>query len=243
MKCNEDHLVKGHDCILSCIGKVPIFHSLSIDEKKKINSLATRKSYKKGELLFLEEQKLNSLFIVHVGKVKISKTTNSGQEHLIRILSTGDFIGEDTLFEEKLTDTFAEAVEPTEACIIRLKDMQTIINETPSIGLKLLTEVSRRLKKTEQLLNILQMQSIDQRVATILIQFQEENRGVAYTQTQAIQLDVKKGDLAKYIGITPESLSRKFSSFQEKGFIELIGQRQIIIKDKNALLNIALGEY
>ncbi|MCT8137074.1 Crp/Fnr family transcriptional regulator [Anaerobacillus sp. CMMVII] len=230
------------DCILSCVGKVPIFKSLSDEETQKVSSLVTRKSYKKGEMLFLEEQKLDCLFIVHVGKVKISRVTSSGQEHLIRILATGDFIGEDTLFEEKLTDTFAEAIEPAEACIIRLKDMQKIINETPAIGLKLLTEVSRRLKKTEQLLNILQMQSIDQRVATILMDLMKEHRDKQNKQTPDIKLDVKKGDLAKFIGITPESLSRKLSLFQEKGWIELIGQRQINIKDEGALLKIVLNE-
>lgn len=244
MKLKPTDACTGHDCVLSCVGKVPIFQSLTKEEMKTVSSYVKRRTYTKGEMLFLEEEQLNSLFIVHRGKVKISKTTSTGNEHLIRILSTGEFIGEDTLFEEILTDTFAEAIEPTEACVISLKDMQLLINDTPAIGLKLLTEVSRRLKETERLLNILQMSSIEQRVATLLFHFLKGDKSKQTDRNRnslEINLDVKKGDLAKYIGITPESLSRKLSQFQDKGYIRLVGQRQIIVKNEEALLRIALG--
>lgn len=223
----------------SCVKIVPIFNTLSEGEMKKVESHAQARQYKKGEILFFDGDIIDQLMIIHRGKLKQSHLLESGEEHVYRILSVGDFIGEYAIFEESKSEGLVEALEETEICVIPREEIQLLVAEYPVIALKLLKELSHRLKSTENLVNLLQMQNIDQRVATVLLQLL---KNTSVEGEMIVTLEIRKGDLASYLGITPESLSRKLSSFQREGWIHLKGQREIHIKNKDALLQIAGGE-
>jgi CRP/FNR family transcriptional regulator len=97
----------------------------------------------------------------------------------------------------------------------------------PEISLKVLEELSRRLVRTEQLLEDISLHSVERRLAQALLDLSGEDGEV--------ELEMSKKDLASQIGMTSETLSRKLTSFQEQGLIEQVGQRKIIIKDRAGL--------
>ena len=136
----------GHEEHSTCVSRVPIFNHLENDQMDEITKAIQSDTYKKGEIIYRAGEESDSLYIVKSGRVKIYRLSESGKEQLVRFLSAGDFTGELALFSDSVHESFAEAVENTEVCLIRRRDLHTFLMKYPSISLKILTEFSNRLE-------------------------------------------------------------------------------------------------
>jgi CRP/FNR family transcriptional regulator, anaerobic regulatory protein len=230
--------VNHHHCLSceanhqgDCIKKVPIFSNLTMEEMVEISMTTTQREYKKGESIYLEGEPSENLFVIHKGKVKISKLSEEGKEQIIRILHEGDFMGELSLFTQSPFMNNAEALGTTSVCIVNGKELSRLIEKNPSISLKIMKELSSRLEKTERLIESIGLGNVEQRVAEILLKMSDD--------TNVVNLSISKRDLAAHIGMSQETLSRKLSSFQEEGWIRQEGQRKIIIINRASLERIS----
>ncbi len=217
----------------TCIERVPIFSSLTRGEMAEIAMITAAKTYKKGEVIYLAGEKEKRLYVIHYGRVKISKMSEAGKEQIIRILEPGDFMGELSLFVQAPLNNNAEALEPTDVCMIDGNKLNQIINKNPGIAAKIIEELSKRLQNAENLIESLGLQDVEQRVADSLLRMSE---GKA-----EIQLSISKKDFAAHIGISQETLSRKLSQFQDMGVINQIGHKRILILDRESLKSMVPG--
>lgn len=143
-------------------------------------------------------------------------------------------MGELSLFSHSPMVDYGEALEKVSMCVIKGTTLKDLMAKYPSIAFKILEELSRRLEETEQRLEGISLYSVERRLADALL-----NLGL---ETDQIELDLTKRDLASQMGMTSETLSRKLTSFQELGFIEQIGQRKIVIKDRLGLEGMRQGD-
>lgn len=211
----------------TCIEIVPIFSNLTYDEMIEIAGITNSREYRKGEMIYMAGDKGEKLFVIHKGKVKITRFSESGKEQVIRVLGPGDFMGELSLFvHEPLTDN-AEALENTTVCVIDGDKLKELMGKYPSIALKVLEELSTRLGKAENLIEHLGIHDVETRIIETLLSLADEKGEVI--------LKMSKGDLASHIGMSQETLSRKLSYFQDMGWIKLVGHRKIIILDEEGL--------
>lgn len=225
MKCHCEHNRESN-----CIGSVPIFHSLTAEEMWEIAQITREATYEKGEEIYAMGDEVNSLFVIHSGRVKIYRLSDTGKEQVIRVLKAGDFMGELALFSHSPMGDYGEALEPSSMCVIEGGALKKLMRKYPIIAFKILEELSQRLEKTEQLLEDISLHSVERRLAQTLL---DKSRG-----TDHIELDMSKRDLASQMGMTGETLSRKLSSFQDLGLIEQIGHRRILIRDREGLEGI-----
>ena len=199
----------------TCIEIVPIFNTLTYDEMMEVAMITNSREYKKGEMIYMAGDKGDKLFVIHKGKVKITRFSDLGKEQVIRLLGPGDFMGELSLFvHEPLTDN-AEALEDTTVCIIDGEKLKGLMVKYPTIALKVLEELSARLEKAENLIEHLGIHNVESRIIDILLDLANDKG--------EITLKMSKGDLASHIGMSQETLSRKLSYFQELGLIKLVG--------------------
>lgn len=231
MRC-EDNVNVTH----LCVSKVPFFNHLNDAEMLKIVNKSRHKNFKKGEAIYRADDPLEYLYIVHQGSVKIYQLFESGKEQLLRILEPGEFMGELALFTEKNLDNYAEAMENTEICTIHRDDMQALMKAYPTIAVKILEQFSNRLDKTEKLLGDLSTKDVETRMANYLLELAVRNN------TAEIMLPMSKKDLASHLGTSQETISRRLSNFQSKGWIEQKGQRHIKIINQDALSAIVSAE-
>lgn len=173
---------------------------------------------------------VDSLFVIHTGRVKIYRLSDTGKEQVIRVVSAGDFMGELALFSHSPVGEYAEALESSTMCIIEADSIRKLMERYPSIGFKVLEELSRRLEKTKQLLEDISLHSVERRLANALLDLS--------IGTTEVELEMSKRDLASQMGMSRETLSRKLSAFQSLGLIEQIGHRRILIKDRQGLEGI-----
>ncbi|HSH36270.1 Crp/Fnr family transcriptional regulator [Schnuerera sp.] len=211
----------------TCIEIVPIFNTLTYDEMMEVARITIARRYKKGEMVYMTGDKGERLFVIHKGKVKISRLSHMGKEQVIRILGPGDFMGELSLFvHEPLTDN-AEVLEDTTVCVIDGEKLKTLMGKYPTIAFKVMEELSSRLTRAENLIEHLGIHDVETRIVEMLLDLANDEGEVL--------LNMSKRDLASHIGMSQETLSRKLSYFQDMGWIKLKGHRRIIILDEDEL--------
>lgn len=227
--CGHNHHCT-HVSHKSCVSHVPIFNHLEEEQMDEIMETTQSVSYKKGEILYHAGDPSDSLYIVHTGKIRIYRISDSGKEQLVRILKPGDFTGELALFRETLHESYAEAMEVTKVCMIQRKDLQEFLMKYPSISLKILSEFSNRLEESEKQTTRFATEKVETRIAQFLAEcISEENR-------HEFVLPMSKKDLASYLGTTPETISRRLSDLEEQGLIKQKPQKKIEILDLDRLL-------
>jgi CRP/FNR family transcriptional regulator, anaerobic regulatory protein len=221
-----------------CAKKAPIFSVLDNEQLSDVMSMILRRRYKKGQVIFFEGDVSDKFYIINSGKIKIFKYNKEGKEQILYILSDGDFIGYLNLLKKGKVDYNAEALEDVGVCILTKDDFDKIVKRTPEISLRILESLHDRLVSLENLVQTLSTKDIEARIAGLLRGFakdfgREEREGIA------IDLPLSREEMANYIGVTRETMSRKLTAMEEEGVIELVGNRKIIIKDINMLEEMA----
>lgn len=214
----------------NCIEIVPIFSNLSDEEKLEVAKITGEKTYEKNEMIYMAGDKGDKLYVIHSGKVKITRIIESGKEQVIRVLGPGEFMGELSLFSPlKLKDN-GEALSKTIVCTIDGRNLKELMKKYPEIAFKVMEELSQRLEDTEDLIENISLYSVEKRIAQSLIKM---SRG-----KEEVLLNMRKGDWASQLGMSQETLSRQLTVLQHKKLVKLVGHRKIILLDKEALKEI-----
>jgi CRP/FNR family transcriptional regulator, anaerobic regulatory protein len=224
------HHKQGH---LECIRSVPIFNHLEGSQMDLIAKSAKTLHLHKGEILFRADEEDDALYIINSGKVRIYHLSDSGKEQLVRILNPGDFTGELAIFQSgSIHGNYAEALQNTSICLIQREDLQKYLVDYPQISLKLLSEVTIRLMDSEKQTTQVAIENVEVRI----ISFLAENVEKGNDNSPTVTLPMSKKDLASYLGTTPETISRKFTTLEERGLIKQLPKKKIKIMDLNQLL-------
>lgn len=217
-----------------CAKNVPIFSSLDAEEIEKVVSLIVRRKYSKGEIIVLEDSSLDSLVIINKGRVKAFRHTYEGKEQILYIFSEGDFFGEKNLIINQKATYSVEALEDTNICMISKADFKTLLKDYPAISYKIMEELCNRLIRLENAVESMSVKNVEARISSVLLEF--ANRyGKPHSKGILVELPLSREGIANYIGLTRETVSRKMSLLQEEGIIEMVGNKKIIIIDKEAL--------
>lgn len=213
----------------SCIETVPIFKNLTKDELNQVIEISNHKSLEKGKFIFTAGDTLDGLYVVHRGKIKITRYSEDGKEQIIRILSHGEFLGELALFSNETVNTYAEAIEPSIVCMVEHQGLKDLMSKSPLLSFKMMKELSKRLEKAEALIEHSNLYNALAKVTRLLLDLEKEN---------IVLFQTTKVNLSSSIGITPETFSRKLAELSDLGYIEIINNKTIRILDKKGLIGL-----
>lgn len=213
-----------------CAKKVSLFTSLSDKDLIKVINLITKKSFTKGEIIFSEGEIFNKLFIINSGSIKVYTYTKDGKEQILYILKEGDFLGDLNLLKKDIFNFNAMALESTNMCILHKDDFDTLIKTNPEISMKLLEYAHDRIASLENLVQTLTTKDVEVRLASLLINL-SNTFGIKTNIGIEITLPLTREDMANFIGVTRETISRKLSYFQSQNIIEIFENKIILIKD------------
>lgn len=218
----------------SCIRKVPVFEGLTTDEMSELEASVQSKPFKKGEFIFREGERSDSLFVLNDGLVKLSKVSDEGKEQIIRFLFPGDFFGQFALLQEKMHYAHAEVLEPSVVCSIQRHDLLQALERSPRMAYRFLLAVSERLQQSDEWMGTISLMETERRLAKLLLLFFDRNKA-----QPEVRLPARKKELAALIGTTPETLSRKLAVFEEQGVLSV--QRSTVVVLRPELLRNYAG--
>lgn len=217
-----------------CAAKIPIFENLSCEQLEEIVKEINHKVYKKRDVIFSEGNAADSLYFVNEGKIKLYKYNKEGKEQILHILSDGDFFGELDLFTNAEYKFNAEAIENTKVCALTKEKFKIIVTQNPEIAIKMLQNIGERLAVIENLAQNLSTNDVDARIAYLLINLMDKYSEVV-NGFKTIKLPISREDMANYIGVTRETISRKLKKLEYNEIIKIEGTKKIIVLDEQSL--------
>lgn len=194
----------------------------------EIKKLGRVQLFKKKEFLFNAGDEANGFYYVRAGEIRVFRMDDQGREVEVVRLTPGDFFGEAVVFASDKFPAFAQAVTDTETLFFTKKTILSHIDRDPSIARFFISLLANKCTVLNKRIETLELRTVRQRLAQfILTQSHEQHSDV-------IVLDMKKIELARFIGTISETLSRNLKQMQADNLIEVSGRR-IRVKDSQKL--------
>ena len=168
-------------------------------------------------------------YVVIQGKVKIYKLSFEGKEQIIHIFGAGEPFGEVAVFEGGFFPAHAQTLETSTLYFFPRTAFISLIQKNPLLALNMLAVLSRRLRVMTSKIEELSLKEVPGRIATYLLLLSKRSN-----ESDHVELDVTKSQLASLIGTTPETVSRIFTKLVHGDFLALDGSR-ITILDRSGL--------
>ncbi|GAA3737187.1 Crp/Fnr family transcriptional regulator [Leifsonia bigeumensis] len=219
----------AHAELEALVAKVPLFAGLTHEQISEIASRVRPRVVPRNQQLYGAGDINPYLRIIHTGTVKVYRITESGHEQVIRVLGSGDFLGEKAVISPSASDHFAVTLDESEICSLDHEDMRSYLLRYPSVAFTMLETLSARLGTTEEQVSAMTGEDAAGRVAAYLVGLADEYHRSSFL------LPISKKDVASYLGLTPETLSRRLAAFEDNGWIHLHGSRRVDLLDIEAL--------
>ena len=131
---------------------IQFFSEMSNRDLRMVVRFATTKSHRKGEIIIREDTVADTFYIIHRGKVAITKKFEDGEEMVLAIQHGGDFFGEMALLDQGPRSASAVALEPTVVLEISRVDFSILLKKAPLLAYAMMRELSVRLRGTGALM-------------------------------------------------------------------------------------------
>jgi len=187
--------------------------------------------FKKGELIFKEGEKVNGIYFVYSGKVKVHKKWGTEKELIIRFAQKGDILGHRGLGHDAHYPISATAIEPVNICYIDLNFFQSTLKVNHDFMYRLLLFFADELQESERKMRNLAHMQVKGRLAQALLALQEK---FGVTGDGFIDGTLSRQDLASFAGTTYETVFRIINEFTEEQSIRTEG-KSIALLDTDKL--------
>ena len=208
---------------------VPIFSDLKDSDLNIISDKMISRSYKKGQMILLEESQGETFFIIVSGAVKVTRLSDDGREVILAILGESDFFGEMSLLDGEGRSANIVANEDAEVLTLSRRDFLDCLETYPKIAIALLEELAIRLRKSDQHIESLSLSDSEHRIAITLIRFAQELGTIKQGDVKISNLPFQQ-DIANMAGTSRETVSRTLKLLEEKDLIKKEGKDLIIYK-------------
>ncbi len=214
--------------MIQFLRQIPLFASLKDEEIEAIYKLSVTKKCPKDAIILLEDEEGDTLFVILKGKVKVTTFSESGKEVIFSILNEGDFFGDMSLLDGKPRSATVISIEESVLRLIRRSDFNKLIETHPGIALRLLEELTSRLRKADERIESLALLDVTGRVAGILLQLADE-RGEKSERSILIKSRPTHQELANMVGTTRETVTRVLKQLENKKYLSMDGKDLTII--------------
>lgn len=131
------------------LAQVPLFSDLTKRELQVLAANCREREYPSGATLLRQGETGVGLFIITGGRVDVTQHAPDGETRQLGTFERGAVLGEMSLLDDLPRTATAVAVEPATALVIPVWDFRAALRESPEIAIKLLSVLSRRLRRQE----------------------------------------------------------------------------------------------
>jgi CRP/FNR family transcriptional regulator, nitrogen fixation regulation protein len=196
--------------------------------------LATRIRYERNTKVFDEDDSADCFYRVLEGGVRMVKLTSDGRRQITNFYLSGDMFG----LEAEVAHHFsAEAFDASDIMIIRRAESQARGAESPQFMLMLWEQTAAQLRRAQDHMVLLGRKNAPERVAAFLLDLADR-----LFNDDAIDIPMSRLDIADYLGLTIETVSRTLTQFQRDRIIFMPATRRVVIRDRSALWAMSAGE-
>lgn len=194
--------------------------------------------FQPGDYLYRVGNRLRALYIVKSGFIKVYVSTTCGEEQILGFHLPGELVGLDALG----TNTHrceAVALDTSRVCELPAAKLSEVCRLSPQIRRQLNRLMGKQLSSIQEMLLLLGKKSAEGRVAAFLLNMSERFKERGFSEYE-FHLNMSRHDIANYLGLAVETVSRVFSRFQEEELLR-VRSRDIQIRDSVRLRQLVSG--
>lgn len=186
-----------------------------------------RRPLARGDVLYHAGAPMTSIFVAREGACKTSSLGEQGDEQIIGFHLPGELMGLDGLGHGTHRCT-TMALESANVCEIPFADLEDIAAQIPSLQHQLLRIMGQSMGRDQDHVEMLGRRHATERVALFLHSFSERLQALSRPYIE-FNLAMTREEIASYLGLVIETVSRTFSRLQEDGLIAVKGRRVRLI--------------
>lgn len=186
-------------------------------------------SHSRNSEIFGEGEPAEYLYKVMSGCVRTYKTLNDGRRQISGFYLTGEVFG--LSFDDEHTVS-AEAIADSKVLVIKRSAIDALAGRDPSIARELFTLTGRELRRAQDRI-VLLIKSAQERVAGFLLEMADRT-----SAANAVELPMSRQDIADYLGLTIETVSRTLTALECSAAIGLPSSRHIVLRNRAQLHRI-----
>ena len=193
-----------------------------------------------GQALFHEGDPATRVFTLTSGSLRLYKLLADGRRQVFGFMRAGDFLGMSSDDEHAFS---AEALEPSQLCCFPRQRFDDFVESHGSMDRALYMMARHELAAAQQQLVLLGRKTASERLASFLLDLAAASWNETGAVPAFVRLPMSRADIADYLGLTKETVSRLFSDFRSKRLIRLRTIAEVEILDAAALRQLAGTEY
>lgn len=235
MKANR---VKCSECALHplCLPA-----SVSVEEIERLEEIVLqRRPMQRGDRLFNAGEHQRAVFVASQGSFKTSVVNEGGEEQTIAFYLPGELIGLDGLGTGSHRCD-AVALEPSLVCEVPMSSLERLSQKIPGLQWQLLRNIGKSMEQDQEHLEMMGRKQAQDRLAMFLHGLSERQRALG-RPSDVLLLTMGRADIASYLGLVIETVSRGLSQMQDQGLINVQG-REIRILRPEVLAAMSHGDF
>lgn len=212
-----------------------MFCRLTADQTERLNEAKTVYQFPRGKTIFYEGNPAFAVYCLHDGYIKLFKSSERGERHVIRLLAPGDVLGFRAVLADEDYAATAEAVTPATCCVIPKDALRELLQSSPELAFDMMSRLAIELRISEEHTLSLINKSVLERLAELLLRIVPDSRAA---EPMPLVVPLQRTEMAQIIGTTPETLSRSLQQLARRKLID-VTRTQISVLDRDALKKVA----
>jgi CRP/FNR family cyclic AMP-dependent transcriptional regulator len=186
-----------------------------------------------GAVIFRDADAADFAFLVQSGRVRLFKQVGA-LERSLRVVRPGDLFGESALQLGSIRRSTAVALDEVTAVAVDHRAFQELLSSHPSLGLKVLEQVIRRLRDAEEQVEILMVRDHQSKVVVALMKLAQRELEAGGKASGEVSLKVSPLELSAQVGLEVDAVKRVVSQLRETGYVRILDER-VEVSDLDAL--------
>lgn len=199
-----------------------VFKKLNPEQIEYINNNKICYIHRKGDTIYEEGNRINGIYCLNKGIIKIFKTGIEGKEQIIKFAKEGDIFGYRSVINQEPACTSVKVIEEAVVCFVPASDLYYLLKENSEFGIELLQIACKELDESNNYITDIAQKSVKERLAEVLLKLKDE---FGVNNEEIINLVLTREELANIIGTATESVIRLLSEFKSEGILELQGRK------------------
>jgi CRP/FNR family transcriptional regulator len=192
--------------------------ALDHDELRELEQLGHRLQYRPNDPVFTQEEIVTSCYNVLEGVMRLYKLLPDGRRQIVGFALPGDFLGISVNGRHGIS---ADAVGSVVVCRFVKKSFSRFVEDRPNLLRRINEFTSRDLSEAQDQIVLLGRRSAEEKVASFLIKWRDRLAQIG-PATTITPLPMSRLDIADYLGLTIETVSRTFTKLERDGVIEIV---------------------
>lgn len=210
---------------------------LTHDEVKRLATVRCHATLPASSTIFREGDAVDHVYSISNGTVKLYKLLSDGRRQIIGFLFSGDIFGLGTHDGYCYT---AETITPTQLCRFTHRKLDSLMEEIPRLERRMFSMAVKDLVAAQEQMLLLGRKTAKEKVATFLVQLSLRSEK-AGQPASPVALPMSRADIADYLGLTVETVSRTFTQLKRDNYIGLPASGHCVLNDRQALKELAEG--